>query len=61
MFTYKLTTYFGQPNKTILRSDGAQIPPDQANTDYQAFLKYQAEGGKVYGADEEVPDGQAAE
>lgn len=32
-----------------------------ANTDYQAFLKYQAEGGKVYGADEEVPDGQATE
>jgi hypothetical protein len=30
------------------------------NTDYQAFLKYQAEGGKVYGADEEVPDGQHA-
>ena len=28
---------------------------DPANTDYQAFLKYQAEGGKVYGADEEVP------
>ncbi len=36
-------------------SDGASIPFDPANTDYQAFLKYQAEGGKVYGADEEVP------
>ena len=42
-------------------SDGACIPFDPANTDYQAFLKYQAEGGKVYGADEEVPDGQATE
>ena len=41
-------------------SDGACIPFDPANTDYQAFLKYQAEGGKVYGADEKVPDGQAA-
>jgi hypothetical protein len=41
--------------------DNAFIPFDPANTDYQAFLKYQAEGGKVYGADEEVPDGQAAE
>jgi hypothetical protein len=40
-------------------SDNAFIPFDPANTDYQAFLKYQAEGGKVYGADEEVPDGQA--
>jgi len=37
------------------------IPFDPANTDYQAFLKYQTEGGKVYGADEEIPDGQAAE
>jgi hypothetical protein len=36
-------------------SDNAYIPFDPANTDYQAFLKYQAEGGKVYGADEEVP------
>jgi hypothetical protein len=42
-------------------SDGAYIPFDPANTDYQAFLKYQAEGGKVYGADEEVPNGQATE
>jgi hypothetical protein len=42
-------------------ADNAWIPFDPANTDYQAFLKYQAEGGKVYGADEEVPNGQAAE
>jgi len=41
-------------------SDNAIIPFDPANTDYQAFLKYQAEGGKVYGADEEVPNGQTA-
>lgn len=41
-------------------SDNAFIPFDPANTDYQAFLKYQVEGGKVYGADEEIPDGQAA-
>jgi hypothetical protein len=39
-------------------SNNAYIPFDPANTDYQAFLKYQAEGGKVYGADEETPDGQ---
>jgi hypothetical protein len=42
-------------------ADNAFIPFDPDNTDYQAFLKYQAEGGKVYGADEEVPDGQATE
>ena len=42
-------------------SDGANIPFDPANTDYQAFLKYQSEGGKVYGADEPIPaDGEQA-
>ena len=43
-------------NDCILRlSDNAYIPFDPDNTDYQAFLKYKEEGGKVYGADEEVP------
>ena len=37
--------------------DNATIPFDPANTDYQAFLKYKEEGGKVYGPDEEVPTG----
>ena len=39
-------------------ADNSWIPFDPDNTDYQAFLKYQADGGKVYGADEEVPNGQ---
>ena len=48
-------------NFGVLRlADNTFIPFDSANTDYQAFLKYQAEGGKVYGADEEVPDGQTS-
>ena len=54
---YKLTTNIipnQACNQVIRLSDGAWIPFDPANTDYQAFLKYQAEGGKVYGADEEV-------
>ncbi len=42
-------------NVVIRMSDNAFIPFAEDNTDYQAFLKYQAEGGKVYGADEEVP------
>jgi len=52
----------GQSAQVIKRlSDNAFIPFDPANTDYQAFLKYQAEGGKVYGADEEIPaDGEQA-
>lgn len=60
---YKLVNNsYGGTSQMIQRlSDNAFIPFDPANTDYQAFLKYQAEGGKVYGADEEVPDGQATE
>ena len=60
---YKLGTKIsGQTETTsvIRTTDGACIPFDPANTDYQAFLKYQAEGGKVYGADEEVPNGQTS-
>lgn len=49
---------FGQQS-VIRLSDNASIPFDPANTDYQVFLKYQAEGGKVYSADEDVPNGQA--
>ena len=38
--TYQLTQ-----SDTILRlSDGAFIPPDPANTDYQQFLAWKAEG-----------------
>ena len=51
---------FGKTTTVQRLTDNAFIPFDPANTDYQAFLKYQAEGGKVYGADEEIPDGQAA-
>ena len=52
---YKLNKSLGSFECLIRLSDGACIPFDPANTDYQAFLKYQAEGGKVYGADEEIP------
>jgi hypothetical protein len=58
--TYR--TSLGEEFVLIDHSNGSRtcIPTsDPDNTDYQAFLKYQAEGGKVYGADEEVPDGQA--
>ena len=49
---------------SITKNDGSglilSIPINPDNTDYQAFLKYQADGGKVYGADEEVPNGQTS-
>jgi hypothetical protein len=60
---YKLCkSWRGEDAPCVIRLfDGASIPFDPANTDYQAFLKYQAEGGKVYGADEEIPeDGEQA-
>ena len=59
MIMYKLGKNDQGDVTIIIRvSDNAGIPLDEANTDYQQFLKYKAEGGKVYGADEEVPDGQ---
>jgi hypothetical protein len=45
---YKLTQY-----KNVIRtSDNAVIPFDPENTDYQAFLKFLAEGGTPLPADE---------
>ena len=55
MYQKIINTLTNQEAQCIKRiADNAFIPFDPANTDYQAFLKYQAEGGKVYGADEEV-------
>jgi hypothetical protein len=44
-----------ESNCVIRNTDGACIPFDPANTDYQEFLRYKEAGGKVYEADEEVP------
>ena len=53
MITYKLSpTINGIKNKTIIRSDGAQIPVDLNNTDYQAYLAWLAEGNTPEPADE---------
>ena len=53
---YKLTpanALTGQPSNTIVRLiDGATIPFDPANTDYQEYCRWLAEGNKPIPADE---------
>ena len=55
-FTYK-QTYLDKVNNVIdatviIRSDGASIPVDEANTDYQAYLEWKA----IDGNEPEAPD-----
>ena len=54
MITYKLTLdpWTKEPNGVIRLSDFAGIPFDQANTDYQEYLKWIAEGNTPTPADE---------
>ena len=41
---YKLTTYLGEVVGVLNLDTNAHIPMDEANTDYQAYLKWVAEG-----------------
>jgi hypothetical protein len=47
MITYKLNEY----NTSVFRSDGWCIPFDEANTDYQEYLEWIAEGNTPEAAD----------
>jgi len=52
MFTYKLQNGTSGDVCAVFRSDGWSIPFDPANTDYQAYLKWLAEGNTPLPADE---------
>lgn len=50
---YKLNCDTKGNQSSVMRlSDGACIPFDEANTDYQAYLKWVAEGNTPLPADE---------
>ena len=49
---YKLQHGFANQENLIRLSDNANIPFDPANTDYQEYLKWVAEGGVPEPADE---------
>jgi hypothetical protein len=52
---YKLAPFFfpaTEPNQVQRLSDSAFIPFDPANTDYQEYLKWVAEGGVPEPADQ---------
>jgi hypothetical protein len=47
-YTYQLQSL----GESVKRSDGTFIPFDPANTDYQAYLAWLAEGNQPLSADE---------
>jgi hypothetical protein len=52
MVTYKLINDLDGNPRNVVRSDGWCIPFDPANTDYQEYLKWVAEGNEPLPADE---------
>lgn len=51
----KSETPWGQVSSLMRIADNAAIPFDPANTDYQKYLAWLAEGNAPLGADEPLP------
>jgi hypothetical protein len=52
MYKQTINTFGGEPACVIRTTDGACIPFDTDNTDYQEYLKWVAEGNEPLPADE---------
>ena len=56
MITYKLQNLpNGKLSSCVIRSDGATIPFDPDNVDYQEYLKWLAEGNVPLAAETNTP------
>ena len=53
---YKLLpdTWLGKSNQILRTTDGAFIPMDEANTDYQVYLEWVAQGNTPLPAEEQA-------
>jgi hypothetical protein len=52
MYKMTINTFGGEAQSVIRTTDGACIPFDPANTDYQAYLEWVAEGNQPLPAEE---------
>ena len=53
---YKLVQYGGNNTGVLRAEDNTFIPLDEANTDYQAYIAWLAEGNEPLPADETTPE-----